>query len=302
MSRDRNAISGRLIGGLGNQLFIWAATNYYANQFNKTPRFDFCGKQKLELSLILEDDIESNHISNFKRFMTELIIRVSRLNHFASRSVNLFFGIYSQAEVGFDENREPDKNSSYIFGYFQSARFVKNLSNPQLRDKFNLKLETDIAKQAKDKLHNDGGIAIHIRLGDYLNEQNQYFGILAPSYYVNSLNALGVLPGTTVWVFTDSSEIAKSIYSRTLEAQFKLLWASDRFELSAIEEFKLLTNVRKLVIANSTFSWWAAMIAGENCQTIFPSKWFKSANDPVGLKPEQWEIVESVWLERKIKQ
>lgn len=302
MLRDKDFLVGRLVGGLGNQLFIWAATNYYATKLKKITGFEIYESDKYKLEQILARNIETIEISIFKRFLIEMIIKVSRRNLFARISANLLFGIYTQESTGFAGEREPDKNSTYLVGYFQSARYVQDLSRSAIQNEFNLSLHTDNALQAKDRFQNDGGIGIHIRLGDYLNEENQYFGILAPSYFMNSLESLQVGAGSTVWVFTDSPDMAKSIYSRALESKYTLLWASSAFGLSTIEEFKLLTNARKLVIANSTFSWWAALLAGERSQIICPSKWFEFAADPEAIMPNHWTAVESIWLQRKMLQ
>ena len=296
----KNLITGRIVGGLGNQLFIWAATNYYANKLKKEPTFHVYEKEKFQLDKILIVNLKHTQLSIFKLRIVELTSRLIRIKLLSRKVANSVFGIYSQHEIGLASENEPDKNSTYLIGYFQSWKYSQNLGKSTIRRDFDLDLNSIGAIEAREKFHADGGVAVHIRLGDYLNSENHYFGILAPTYYVNSLMALGVCPGTTVWVFTDSLELAKSEYSKALESQFNLFWASETFELTTIEEFKLLASSRKIVIANSTFSWWAAFLAREDCKTVCPSKWFRFADDPKQLVPEQWEIVESIWRERKI--
>lgn len=302
MLRDKNVLVGRLVGGLGNQLFVWAAANFYASKLNKVPKFEIYERDKYQLEHLLTNNIRTTEFSIFKRFLIEKLIQISRRNLFARISANSLFGIYTQETTGFAGEREPDENSTYLAGYFQSVRYIQNLSCSSIQNEFNLSLNTENGLQAKIRFLNDGGIGIHIRLGDYLKKENHYFGVLAPSYYLNSLELLQVGEGSTVWVFTDSPDMAKSIYSNAIESKFKLVWASGAFELSTIEEFKLLTNARKIVIANSTFSWWAALLAGERAQIVFPSKWFQAAEDPEALMPEDWKAAESIWLQRKMIQ
>jgi len=300
MSRDKKLITGRIVGGLGNQLFIWAATNYYAIKLSKTPVFDIHDEDKFMMEQILTGEIKTIHLSKFKRKIIEVIIRISRISVTLRKLANSIFGIYQQDKIGFSENWEPDRKSEYLVGYFQSSRYIQGVGRSKIEHEFDLSLSTEGVLKANQEFQKDGGVAIHIRLGDYLNAENHYFGILAPAYYMNALKSLGVCPGSTVWIFSDSPIMAKSIYSSALGVEFNLIWASESFVLTTIEEFKLLTNANKLAIANSTFSWWAALLAGEKCQTICPSKWFKASADPEALMPEKWATVESIWLQRKI--
>jgi len=297
---DKGVIVGRVVGGLGNQLFIWAATNYYASKFNKTPKFDIQDRNKFSLNEILSNHVHTIQLPRWRLFIVNCLIRVSRRNYNTRKLANKFFGIYIQKETGVAMELEPSSSSKYLSGYFQSEKYIKSIKSLTTQQNFNLLLDTRNGLLALEKFLADGGVAIHIRLGDYLKSENEYFGILAPSYYLKSLNLLGVNSGNRVWIFSDSPGLAKKIYSKALEAEFELFWPTEQFDLSTIEEFKLLTNARKFVIANSTFSWWAAFLASDNCQTIYPTKWFKFSNDPEELMPAEWISVESVWIQHKI--
>jgi hypothetical protein len=52
-----------------------------------------------------------------------------------------------------------------------------------------------------------------------------------------------------------------------------------------------------MVIANSTYSWWAATLGNPNKTIACPSKWFAQMVDPEDLYPEGWIKVSSEWID-----
>jgi hypothetical protein len=49
------------------------------------------------------------------------------------------------------------------------------------------------------------------------------------------------------------------------------------------------------VIANSTFSWWAAALNQNKGFVVAPDKWFRGLEDPKDLIPPDWILVKSQW-------
>ena len=49
------------------------------------------------------------------------------------------------------------------------------------------------------------------------------------------------------------------------------------------------------VIANSTFSWWAANLSINDSLILAPNKWFRSAPDPADLVPPNWKLIDTGW-------
>ena len=289
-----------MVGGLGNQLFIWSATNYFADKFEKPPAFEIVDHRKFVLGEILRNDVTSVQKSRVCALLSNWIVKVSRLGGFFQPGCNAIFGIFVQNEIGYSEDEQPTRKTSYLVGYFQSHRYLKAETKESIRMELDLSLVSENSIQALNNFIQSGGIGIHIRLGDYLKPENEYFGILDPAYYMNSLKDLGVASGSTIWVFTDSPEIAREIYAKSLESVYKIIWPSQLYKATSIEEFKLLANSKKIVIANSTFSWWAAYLSDAGTNVRYPSNWFRYANNPKELAPTNWSPIDSVWLKHRI--
>ena len=51
-----------------------------------------------------------------------------------------------------------------------------------------------------------------------------------------------------------------------------------------------------IIIANSSFSWWAAKAGVEKELVIAPSPWFRKLETPTYLIPDSWNQIKSSWM------
>ena len=126
-------------------------------------------------------------------------------------------------------------------------------------------------------------ISLHIRRSDYVEKQS-YHPLCTLDYYKK---ALGKLPhNVPVLIFSDDPNWCKNQY----------LFQSDRFIVSEtndnLMDLCLMTMFSYHIIANSSFSWWGAWLAGSK-HVIAPKIWFgPAANiDDKDLVPESWERI-----------
>jgi hypothetical protein len=144
----------------------------------------------------------------------------------------------------------------------------------------------DLVVLAKSELP----IVLHIRLGDYLKEKD--FGILGPNYYSSALKELeskGVM--SKIWIFSDDIVLAKSKYGHLFEEDTK--WISNELESSA-ETIELMRYGSAFVLANSTFSWWGAVLAYKSDPVVIaPKNWFQNKKEPKELIPQNWIRIDS---------
>jgi hypothetical protein len=112
--------------------------------------------------------------------------------------------------------------------------------------------------------------ALHIRRGDY---DNNYHPHCMSGYYWEALQH--VPRGTDVFVFSDDNEAAKQVMSEV--GIHYVLIQSDY-----LESWKIMKRCKHFVIANSSYSLLAAILADQPGKTIVaPKKWF---GDHVGLE------------------
>ena len=127
---------------------------------------------------------------------------------------------------------------------------------------------------------------MHVRLADYLNEPN--FGVPGVKYYFDAIRELYDQElHKSIWLFSDEIESAKDRIPPELQSKTRLIAEVDGNDYSSLIAMALGQD---FVIANSTFSWWAARLSSNpNTRVIFPSPWFKGMPEPKDLIPTNWQ-------------
>lgn len=281
-----------LIGGLGNQLFQVSAGKSLelasGNKVNFTTGYieKIGNSHGMDISkyFTLDDCLsKSRPTSKGKLRLLREINTISRklkvkdLNHY-----------YFSDEVGYDSRIFELANPRKILGYFQSWKYFDSLTDFSFLEI--KKPMSNIFSEFELEISNSECGAIHIRRGDYV-KQGQAFGLLSDKYYEESIEQMSLSKGSTIYVFSDSVEIAESVL-QTWSGRYLLKYVKN---LDSFESMLLMSRFPKIVIANSSFSYWAALLGGKKENVIAPSKWFKSWDDPAELIPPYWTRSLSHW-------
>ena len=187
-----------------------------------------------------------------------------------------------------------------LHDYFQSEKYFKNIEDV-IRKDFSFKKE--IVNSCSEIMNGlVDPIFIHIRRGDYLNQQDNH-PVCPITYYEKSLKHFK--DSSTVLVFSDDSEWCKSqeLFSddRFLISEFNLTYnqTSDTNDgrvksLIPYYDLCLMSMCEGGIIANSSMSWWGAWLIENPTQPIVaPNPWFGknySHYDMSDLIPERWVI------------
>jgi hypothetical protein len=288
-------ITVALIGGLGNQLFKIFATIAYALEYNHSFVFPY--------STVLKAGIDrptywDSFLKSLKIYTTANIE-----NNIKNEDLNNFTRIYN-LDHHYVELPIPDKNINYmITGYCQSYKYfdkykhhILNMINFKkivnlIKNKYSDILEYDI--------HTTYTIGMHFRVGDYKYLQHSHH-LLKYQYYENALNYILNVKSNDlinkqpiVYYFVEHDDInhANQIISRLQQK-----WNNVDFILidSTISDWKqmlIMSCFQSIIIANSTFSWWAAYF-NENPDIIcYPNIWFGprlEANILNDMFPAKW--------------
>jgi hypothetical protein len=298
-----------LTGGLGNQLFQLAAGLYFRNSrqleldlSTANPRRNSLGNPEI-LTLNLPQDVKLlkqnqgpfvRRIFGFslrsgyspRRGETNLGSRIllkSITNSLLSLFLKKKFQVSVSRNLGNDSKLKPIFGSQILIGYFQTHLFTNEL----IKIKNELFSNVCQSEYVKFKLlaTKENPLLVHIRLGDYTSEDT--FGVLSDSYYESAINyAWQMNSYGKIWLFSDDPQAALSKipddyrkFTRTIPAE----------HLESAETLRIMTLCKGYVIANSTFSWWAASLREtENVLVIAPQPWFKVLAEPTDLIPPNW--------------
>jgi hypothetical protein len=167
---------------------------------------------------------------------------------------------------GYHETHLPARNWN-LSGHMQSERYWDHCEG-----------EVRHYLTFKEPYEQIPAIALHVRLGDYGGD---YHPRQPMSYY---RQALAMLPDMEVIVFSDSPDEAEKLFPDAIVSGGN----------DYIEDFKLMTACHSFVIANSTYSWWAAYLGSQQGkQVIAPALWFGPAAglDPKDIYCKGWKVI-----------
>ena len=183
-------------------------------------------------------------------------------------------------------------------GYFQSWRYFDSIGDLNLINEIRMKgggawfnSTSNLISRSKKPL------GIHVRRGDY--GVHQKHGMLSSKYYQAALQELRLrgVEWEDVWVFSDQIDSAQSELSNIFDASSNVYYVKPPESSNSLESLFLMSKFSNLIIANSTFSWWAATLGSKKKNIVCPEKWFAEMEDPTDLCPDNWLKVQSDWVE-----
>lgn len=299
-----------LTGGLGNQLFQLAyglsvtRGKLMIDPVHGHPRYSKSGIPDLfEFTLPIKTAVCTKTYSNFTSRVLGYNLRVGIIpnkvekvpgfrflvNIVSSFVTSLHFRkklrLQIATGVGFDPSIDFDTTDKFIIGYFQSFMWLRDEDLKTQMQSIQPKNPSDKFLQLRSEISLEPTLILHLRLGDYLKEPA--FGTPDPRYFKDGLSRLrDELGNLRVWAFSDQPELASILLG--FDGGVNLSWVDDE-GLTSGETLELMRHGAGFLLANSTFSWWAAMLRhNEFAPVIAPNPWFKEMEEPYLLIPPDW--------------
>jgi hypothetical protein len=199
-----------------------------------------------------------------------------------------------EKEIGFHYTPLPKIDSDFIlYGYFQSYKYFEKHYDT-IYKKLNLKFEQEMIKAKYLTLKST--ISLHFRIGDYVKVQLHH-PLLQDDYYVKSIQEIMKRTQKDDWDIIYFCEQKDNIPVKQRLRKIKqffpnLVFHKAQDDMKDWEQLLLMSCSDHNIIANSTFSWWAAYL-NQNPQKIVccPSIWFGAANcdkKTDDLHPPSW--------------
>jgi len=271
LRKKRWQVICRLKGGLGNQLFQYACTLAVANQFDADMAFDAsiltpqdAIGRKLEIKQIFGDKVAIDQVH-------------PRMPTVQSENPVVFWQEVAEHFAG-------GSPVVVLDGYFQQEDFFMRVA---------AEVKSDLAEFRLTRMNNvllpkqrSYTVGLHLRRHDY-----QHLGLCVDSYYEEAIQWFSRKYAGDVqfYVFTDEPLYTTNLLSPlTGQAQIAIVNTGQH-----IEDFLLMSSCDHFVIANSTYSWWAAYLGETKHSIVFapyapwvvgsdidplPARWCKVAN------------------------
>ncbi|MDD2857601.1 MAG: alpha-1,2-fucosyltransferase [Candidatus Nanopelagicales bacterium] len=290
-------VTVRLAGGLGNQLFQYAAAREVAARLDCPMLVDTSGLARVgpgdtPREFALGWLVDAAHVLDGGSAHAPGRLRAA----LERRVPALARGqVFQQQGFGYDARIADVQRGVVLAGYFQSARYFAQVEHELRADILARIPRSAWRTEAEAQLQGLGSwIAVHVRRGDYLLARNTaYHGLLGRPYYARALAALAERGVTgTVALFSDDPAAAREMLGDLAAGAIVLEPASSA---NAAESIALMAGAPAVVTANSSFSWWAGWL-GDPASTVVacPTPWLHEARlDERDLRPPAWIVVDA---------
>lgn len=132
-------------------------------------------------------------------------------------------------------------------------------------------------------------VAVHVRRGDYLDSLAfiKFGNICTKEYYEKSISYFEKkLEDPIFYVFSDDMEWSKLLFSGK-----KAMFVDWNNKENSWKDMALMSCFKNIIIANSTFSWWAAWLGTDNkCDILCPPKFINDTASSI-IFPNWWKKV-----------
>jgi len=258
-----------LIGGLGNQLYIYSAAKLIQRTVNVPVYLKLADEPVNSVFNHAETDYRPILFSEFKAvdgtepmFEDKIDVRVE----------NKFWDPWSPSTI-------PLTTDKYIYipnQWYQHLPSIQ-LVLPEVKDK----LLGTLQNLYQDTKIEQGTAFIHVRRGDYTNQGNNVY-LLDNDYYRKALIHLNTRDNIkTINVFSDDIAWCKQ---QGWDSPKQILFVDEPDEMKAL--YMMSQSKEGAIISNSTFSTWGALLgASESGVVVYPSKWLYGAETAF---PSSW--------------
>ncbi|QWE02827.1 alpha-1,2-fucosyltransferase [Polynucleobacter sp. JS-JIR-II-b4] len=281
----------KLNGGLGNQLFQYAAGRSLADHHNTELILDLewfknapvgNTRRKFELGKypIIARVASPKEVAAFTFYHGRVLRRIPFLPRLWKYQREKHFQ-YDPCFFNF-------ANNCYLDGYWQSHLYFDDIGG-SLRAQLQPNIEPGPANQKLlDEIAIENSVAVHIRRGDYLTNPSasSHHGVCSLDYYQQAVEQItSKVANPHFYVFSDDLAWARE----NLIFHFPVTFVGHNLAEQSFQDLHLMSHCKHQIIANSSFSWWGAWLnSNPEKIVIHPKRWFLVNKDTSTLFPSTW--------------
>lgn len=293
-----DAVITRLMGGLGNQMFQYAAGHALATRLGVPLLLDrsFLDQRGPQVTWT-QRAFELNAFQLDPVFAkADLVDRILRRSN--SRLLRLLpspglsqWRHFREKDKTFDPAFEKVSSPVLIDGFWQSERYFQHIGDA-LRTELFVPRSAPSEQNAMHaaRISTGTSASLHVRLGDYVSnpEAARYHGVCSWDYYREAATWLVEQRGVDHFhIFTDTPEIVRN----TLQLPFPHTVIAHNTGAAAAWDLWLMRQARHHIVANSSFSWWGAWLDPRPDKVVIaPRIWLAGDPRPNDIIPPTWIV------------
>ena len=282
-------------GGIGSQLFQYAAAYELAKKTNSTIYLDICFFDFFK-TIPNHPHLQGN-LYKLDKVIDTSDCRIIK-NIWISRLLRVYLKFLDLITFGKINYRRINIKNPFEFKEFSKAKnyflngYPNNLSHVEkFMDEFLSKFIPKISSKYEE---NDRiKVCIHIRKADQADsdcdicDKNYYAKAIQEIYKEKELTSDKV----EFLVFCQEEDWPKN--NLNLDGAKVSYFIGDHND--AVEDFKLMSNCDHIIMPNSSFSWWAAqkmMAKKNNSMVVCPDLWWDKIDiNQINIYPKNWKVI-----------
>ena len=286
----------KLTGGLGNQMFQYAAGRRLAEKHSTLLKLDVTGFEEYKLHRYSlhcfqcwEYIATKNEIDNIiyqQSLLKNLKYKLlSKLKLQAPKSSSWII----EKQFNFDCQILQTPNNILLDGYWQTEKYFADIIDI-LRREFVVKYQQAPQSQNfANQIYSTESVSLHVRRTDYVQNAltNQIHGTCNQDYYDRAVSYISDrISNPHLFVFSDEPQWARD----NLKYDFPTTIVDCNDASCNYEDLRLMSICKHNIIANSSFSWWAGWLnLNPNKIVIAPQNWFNdTSRNTKDIIPDQW--------------
>ena len=291
-------IVSKIIGGIGNQMFQYAAGYAHSMKYSENLILDVRDFKGYNL----HNGFELDEVFGIEGQIRDEITTPKILRYYSNRyykslarrfpNVHLLNpSLIIEPHHNYWSGWEGMPKNIYLEGYWQSEKYFGNYRR-EIRDKFTFIKNLNNRSDSLNKIiSNDSfAVSIHIRRGDYItdNASAKILGGCDIDYYKRAIDFMKTRKSeATFYVFSDEIDWIKG---QGILDEYKHIYVEHNKGGDSWQDLFLMSQCKHNITANSTFSWWGAWL-NRNIEKIVvaPKKWFVTENiNGDDIVPADW--------------
>jgi hypothetical protein len=296
----QDSVITRIHGGLGNQLFEYAAGHALARRLGvphkvDTRVFGEAGERPLALrefnvplAEAAPEELRRVAPQWGRWWKNKFILWRQRTTPFRRRRW------IREETLDFDARLFSVRPPVYLDGWWQSEKYFADCA-ADIHALFGaVRAPSSRTATLGAELAAQRAVAVHVRRGDYVGNRDAslFHGVCPPAYYQAALAWIRERqPSARFAVFSDDPGWARENVAR--DGAARLIEADPAH--SAHEDFYLLGCCAHFIIANSSFSWWPAWLSRSPGRLVVaPRRWFLGHDvKPADRFPADWHLIDA---------
>jgi len=288
----------KLMGGLGNQMFQYAAAKALAEHHGVPLKVDlsFLNDRSAKDNFTFRE-YELNCFDNSIEIASNNEISIFKVKNRFYQSIMTLLGMsiplhYFEQSFKYNESFNELPNEILLEGYFQSEKYfiqirfliLENFKWRSPASGINLKLT--------ESIQTVNSVSLHVRRGDFVENKviNNFHGLCDINYYERAISQINnSIKNPTFFIFSDDINWAKKKFGWIPS----VIFIDHNKGKESFWDMRLMSYCKHNIIANSSFSWWGAWLNTNKSKIVIaPKIWF---NDSI-INLQTEDLIPSEWL------